>query len=67
MDKLTFGEVSGVQGHGPLPCIYRYSASLSAFSGCLIPLIVDFFDGKHNIVLGGSWATHPRIAGRTTL
>ncbi|KAI5305647.1 U3 snoRNP protein [Ascosphaera pollenicola] len=27
----------------------------------------DFFDGKHNIVLGGSWATHPRIAGRTSL
>ncbi|KAJ9235084.1 hypothetical protein DTO207G8_8919 [Paecilomyces variotii] len=26
----------------------------------------DFFDGKHNIVLGGSWSTHPRIAGRTT-
>jgi formylglycine-generating enzyme required for sulfatase activity len=26
----------------------------------------DFFDGKHNIVLGGSWATHPRLAGRTT-
>lgn len=24
----------------------------------------DFFDEKHNIVLGGSWATHPRIAGR---
>ncbi|EJT79063.1 hypothetical protein GGTG_04152 [Gaeumannomyces tritici R3-111a-1] len=24
----------------------------------------DFFDGKHNIVLGGSWATIPRIAGR---
>lgn len=24
----------------------------------------DFFDGKHNIILGGSWATHPRIAGR---
>ncbi|KAI5795654.1 C-type lectin protein [Geopyxis carbonaria] len=24
----------------------------------------DFFDGKHNIVLGGSWATHPRVAGR---
>jgi hypothetical protein len=29
--------------------------------------LVDFFDGKHNIVLGGSWATHPRIAGRKTL
>jgi formylglycine-generating enzyme required for sulfatase activity len=27
----------------------------------------DFFDGKHNIVLGGSWATHPRLAGRKTL
>jgi L-histidine Nalpha-methyltransferase / hercynylcysteine S-oxide synthase len=27
----------------------------------------DFFDDKHNIVLGGSWATHPRIAGRKTL
>ncbi|KAF3482208.1 DUF323 domain-containing protein [Arthroderma uncinatum] len=26
----------------------------------------DFFDGKHNIVLGGSWATHPRLAGRST-
>ncbi|KIH91752.1 N-methyltransferase [Sporothrix brasiliensis 5110] len=24
----------------------------------------DFFDEKHNIVLGGSWATHPRISGR---
>ena len=27
----------------------------------------DFYDDKHNIVLGGSWATHPRIAGRKTL
>lgn len=27
---------------------------------------VDFFDGKHNIVLGGSWATHPKVAGRKT-
>ncbi|KAK1142722.1 hypothetical protein N8T08_007353 [Aspergillus melleus] len=27
----------------------------------------DFFDGKHHVVLGGSWATHPRIAGRTTV
>ncbi|KJK81214.1 hypothetical protein H634G_03748 [Metarhizium anisopliae BRIP 53293] len=31
----------------------------------LYPLYTaDFFDDKHNIVLGGSWATHPRIAGR---
>ena len=27
----------------------------------------DFFDGKHNIMLGGSWATHPRVAGRKSL
>jgi formylglycine-generating enzyme required for sulfatase activity len=27
----------------------------------------DFFDGKHNVVLGGSWATHPRVAGRRSL
>lgn len=27
----------------------------------------DFFDEKHNIVLGGSWATHPRISGRKSL
>ncbi|RCH99832.1 hypothetical protein CU097_014817 [Rhizopus azygosporus] len=26
----------------------------------------DFFDGKHRVVLGGSWATHPRIAERDT-
>jgi EasF-like predicted methyltransferase len=24
----------------------------------------DFFDGKHHVVLGGSWATHPRMAFR---
>lgn len=24
----------------------------------------DFMDGKHNVVLGGSWATQPRITGR---
>lgn len=32
-----------------------------------VTLVADFFDGKHNIVLGGSWATHPRLAGRSTL
>ena len=24
----------------------------------------DFFDGKHNVLVGGSWATVPRIAAR---
>jgi len=27
----------------------------------------DFYDTKHNIVLGGSWATHPRFAGRKSV
>lgn len=27
----------------------------------------DFFDGKHNVVLGGSWATLARVAGRKSL
>lgn len=31
------------------------------------PLLADFYDGKHNIVLGGSWATHPRFAGRKSV
>jgi len=26
----------------------------------------DFFDHKHVVILGGSWATHPRVAGRRT-
>src|SRR5271170_6817810 len=26
----------------------------------------DFFDTKHKVVLGGSWATLPRVAGRRT-
>ncbi|KAL1663454.1 hypothetical protein GGF50DRAFT_116039 [Schizophyllum commune] len=27
----------------------------------------DFFDGRHNVVLGGSYATIPRLAGRRSL
>lgn len=38
------------EGFEPMPLYPNYTA--------------DFFDGKHNIVLGGSWATIPRIAGR---
>ncbi|KAI1196192.1 DUF323 domain protein [Nemania serpens] len=45
------------------------SSPLQRYEGfepmALYPLYTaDFFDDKHNIVLGGSWATHPRIAGR---
>lgn len=38
------------EGFEPMPMYPAYSS--------------DFFDGKHNVVLGGSWATHPRVAGR---
>ncbi|EPQ32309.1 uncharacterized protein PFL1_00505 [Pseudozyma flocculosa PF-1] len=27
----------------------------------------DFFDGKHSVVLGGSWATVPSVAGRRSV
>ncbi|KAI5362861.1 Putative sulfatase-modifying factor enzyme, C-type lectin [Septoria linicola] len=27
----------------------------------------DFYDAKHYVVLGGSWATHPRFAGRKSV
>ena len=29
-------------------------------------MIGDFFDTKHKVMLGGSWATLPRVAGRRT-
>ncbi|KAI1437191.1 DUF323 domain protein [Xylaria sp. CBS 124048] len=38
------------EGFEPMPLYPLYTA--------------DFFDEKHNVVLGGSWATHPRVAGR---
>lgn len=38
------------EGYSPMPLYPAYSS--------------DFFDDKHNVVLGGSWATPPHIAGR---
>ncbi|ODH33792.1 hypothetical protein ACO22_03274 [Paracoccidioides brasiliensis] len=61
-----------LSGHGELGGVWEWTATpLHAHEGFkamdLYPgYSADFFDGKHNIVLGGSWATHPRIAGRTT-
>jgi hypothetical protein len=39
---------------------FRASALYPAYSA-------DFFDGKHDVVLGGSWATTPSVAGRRTV
>lgn len=50
--EWTSSQLEKHEGFEPMPLYPAYTA--------------DFFDGKHNIVLGGSWATHPRIAGRKT-
>ncbi|KAL2868087.1 DUF323 domain protein [Aspergillus lucknowensis] len=59
-------------GHGELGGVWEWTSTpLAEHDGFKAMEIYpgytsDFFDGKHNIILGGSWATHPRIAGRTT-
>ncbi|KAJ9148910.1 hypothetical protein NKR23_g4566 [Pleurostoma richardsiae] len=59
-----------LSGQGEMGGVWEWTSSvLSKYEEfepmSLYPLYTtDFFDGKHNIVLGGSWATHPRIAGR---
>ncbi|EPQ61820.1 Bgt-2661 [Blumeria graminis f. sp. tritici] len=50
--EWTSSQLSKYEGFEPMKLYPEFTA--------------DFFDGKHNIVLGGSWATHPRIAGRTS-
>ncbi|KAF9881705.1 duf323 domain protein [Colletotrichum karsti] len=48
--EWTSSPLAQHEGFEPMPLYPQYTS--------------DFFDGKHNIVLGGSWATHPLIAGR---
>ncbi|KAI1914528.1 hypothetical protein LOZ61_002196 [Ophidiomyces ophidiicola] len=61
-----------LSGQGDMGGVWEWTSSaLEVYEGFkamdLYPAYTaDFFDGKHNIILGGSWATHPRIAGRTT-
>ena len=57
-------------GQGDIGGLWEWTSTpLHAFEGYK-PMDVypgysaDFLDGKHNICLGGSWATVPRIAGR---
>ncbi|ROW14517.1 hypothetical protein VPNG_03158 [Cytospora leucostoma] len=64
------GDGSRLCGQGEMGGVWEWTSSpLRKWEGfepmALYPLYTsDFFDDKHNIVLGGSWATHPRIAGR---
>lgn len=47
---------------------YTCEEHVFPFLGVITDLnLADFFDGKHHIIQGGSWATLPRIAGRNTL
>lgn len=64
------------EGFEPMELYPNYTGTpiLEGCSGCELrakltnaSCTADFFDDKHNIVLGGSWATHPRIAGRKSL
>lgn len=61
---------SSLCGQGAMGGVWEWTSSpLTKHEGfepmALYPAYTsDFFDGKHNVVLGGSWATHPRIAGR---
>lgn len=40
-------------------------------NGCgwvdVLIVIADFMDEKHIVVVGGTWALHPRISGKRTL
>lgn len=64
------GEGSRLRGRGDAGGLWEWSSSLLAhYEGFEAMAIypgytADFFDEKHNICLGGSWATVPRIAGR---
>lgn len=61
---------AALQGQAGMGGVWEWTSSALAphpgfESMALYPgYTADFFDGKHNVVLGGSWATHPRIAGR---
>jgi formylglycine-generating enzyme required for sulfatase activity len=55
-------------GFEPMALYPGYTGELCPWTGSETEMCAaDFFDGKHNVVLGGSWATHPRIAGRKSL
>lgn len=64
------GSGDKLAGQGELGGVWEWTSSILEKYEHFKPMALypgytaDFFDGKHNIVLGGSWATHPRIAGR---
>jgi len=63
-------EGSRLRGQGDVGGFWEWSSTPLASHEGFKPMdlypgyTADFFDEKHNICLGGSWATVPRIAGR---
>jgi formylglycine-generating enzyme required for sulfatase activity len=68
--EWTSSVLSKHEGFEAMPLYPGYTGQglvMSMLNPVLTYLAADFFDDKHNVVLGGSWATHPRIAGRKSL
>ncbi|KAF2423652.1 hypothetical protein EJ08DRAFT_595743 [Tothia fuscella] len=63
---------SKLSGQGEFGGVWEWTSSVLQKHEGFEPMTLypqytaDFLDGKHNVTLGGSWATHPRIAGRKT-
>jgi L-histidine Nalpha-methyltransferase / hercynylcysteine S-oxide synthase len=60
-------------GQGEMGGLWEWTSSALEKQEGFVPMKLypaysdDFYDGKHNVVLGGSWATFPRLAGRKSL
>jgi len=60
-------------GHAEMGGLWEWTSSPLRKREGFVPMKLypaysdDFYDEKHNVVLGGSWATHPRFAGRTSV
>ena len=68
--EWTSSALKRVEGFEPMKLYPAYSGTYTSLCFRVFSTDLqtdDFYDDKHNIVLGGSWATHPRIAGRNTL
>ncbi|KAI9838758.1 MAG: hypothetical protein M1838_004529 [Thelocarpon superellum] len=69
--EWTSSVLEGYQGFQPMALYPGYTGKIAGVKGKdesdgALTVAEDFFDGKHNVVVGGSWATHPRVAGRKT-
>lgn len=66
--EWTSSALEKLEGYEPMKLYPAYSGMFQSLCSKLNAdsMTADFYDDKHNVVLGGSWATHPRLAGRKT-